>query len=314
MNNLFIGLLVVAMIGLTVFIFWGDIQAVRGKAKVAAFEEPGREEPKDKDKKKKDKGNSNEEEVAVSDLRILERWDLPGELVEISGITFTGPNEVAGVQDEAGTIYLYNLGSKKITRRIPFGDTGDYEGITIAGNTAYIIRADGTLFEVTNYQSGKPAVKKYQTGLTESQDVEGLTYDTRNKCLLLAIKGEEPGSEDYKGIYAFNLSTKKLDKEPVYRILLDDTVFKGVSEKKKKNILQPSDLAVHPTTGELYITEGAKPKLLVMDASGKAKNLYRMSTKEFTQPEGIAFNEGGEMFISNEGGNGKGTILKVALP
>ena len=313
MNKLFVGILVLAMVGLTVFLFWGDIQAVRGKAQVAAFEEPGMEE-QDKGKKKKDKDKKGEDEVAASDLRILERWELPDELVEISGIAFTDPNEVAGVQDEAGTIYLYDLAGKKITARIPFGGSGDYEGIAVNGSTAYVVRADGTLYEVANYKNGKPAVKQYRTGLTVNQDVEGLAYDARNNRLLLAIKGEEPGNADYKGIYAFDLATKKMDKAPVHRIQLNDPVFKGGSEKKKKDIMQPSDLAVHPTTGELYITEGAKPKLLVLDASGKAKNLYKMSTKEFSQPEGISFNEGGELFISNEGGNGKGTILKVALP
>ena len=313
MNKLFIVLLVVAAIGLTVFLFWTDIQAVRGNSKATAYETQSMENKNDKDKDKK-KDKDEEETTAVSDLRILERWDLPSELVEISGITFTGANEVASVQDEAGTIYFYDLGTKKITRRVPFGGSGDYEGIAVAGTTAYVIRADGTLFEVPNYTGGKPAVKSYKTGLTVDQDVEGLAYDAKNNRLLLAIKGEEPGNEDYKGIYAFNLTTKQLAKEPVYRILLNDTVFKGESGKKKKSIMQPSDLAVHPTTGELYITEGAKPKLLVLDAGGKARNLYKMSTKDFTQPEGIAFNERGELFISNEGGKGIGTILKVALP
>ena len=311
MNKLFIVLLVVAAIGLTVFLFWTDIQAVRGNSKAAAYEEPGMDTKNDKGKKK---DKDRKEDGAVSNLRILERWDLPSELVEISGITFTGANEVASVQDEAGTIYLYDLGTKKITTRVPFGGSGDYEGVAVAGNTAYVIRADGTLFEIASYRSSKPAVKQYRTGLTVDQDVEGLTYDAKNKLLLLAIKGEEPGSKDYKGIYAFNLQSKKLAKEPAYRIVLDDAVFEGINEKKKKNIMQPSDLAVHPTTGELYVTEGASPKLLVMDPSGKGKNLYRMSTKEFTQPEGIAFNEKGELFISNEGGKGIGTILKVALP
>jgi uncharacterized protein YjiK len=157
-------------------------------------------------------------------------------------------------------------------------------------------------------------VNTYRTGLTQQQDVEGLTFDKKKNRLLLAIKGKERGSADYKGIYSFDLKTKKLDETPAYRIELNDPVFSSTGGKKKEDAIQPSDLVVNPSTGELYVLEGAKPKLLVMDASGKPQHLYKIKSSDFPQPEGIDFNEKGELFISNEGGNGKGTILKVALP
>lgn len=313
MNKVMIGLLVVAAIGLTVFLFWTDIQAVWGTREVAAASLEG--EFNGEKKKKKDKaGKSKDEEAGAADVRVLDRWELPGELVEISGISFSGADELASVQDEEGKIYIYDLGSRKITRQVPFAGPGDYEGIAVAGSTAWVIRADGVLYEVENYTAGKPKVIKHVTGLTESQDVEGLTYDKKNNRLLLAIKGRESNGADYKGIYAFTTGSNKMDKTPVYRIQLSDPVFSSVGGKKKEDAIQPSDLAVHPSTGELYVLEGAKPKMLVMDASGKPAHLYKLKSKDFPQPEGIDFNDKGELFISNEGGKGQGTILKVALP
>lgn len=315
MNKLLIGLLVVAAIGLCLFFFWTDIQAVFGTNKVAAATYSNEEEGDKGDKKKKKKKDKEEdEEVAASPVKILQRWDLPAELVEISGIAFTGNDEVATVQDEEGKIYIYHLGSGKLTRQIPFAAPGDYEGIAVVGSTAWVIRADGMLHEVEDYTGSKPRVTKHNTGLTEQHDVEGLTYDKKNDRLLLAIKGREKGSTDYKGIYAFNLKTQKMDKAPAYKIQLSDPVFSTAGGKKKEDVIQPSDLVVHPKTGELYVLEGAKPKILIMDASGKPGHLYKMKTSDFPQPEGIDFNEAGELFISNEGGNGKGTILKVELP
>ena len=313
MNKLLIGLLVVAMAGLTLFFFWTDIQAVFGTRGVAAasLDEPGKDRS---DKKKKDKNSKeNEEDLTAAKVKVLERWDLPGELTEISGIAFSGKEEVASVQDEEGRIYFYNLGSRKVTRQVPFAGPGDYEGIAVAGNTAWVVRADGVLYEVESYTAGKPKVTKHITGLTESQDVEGLTYDKKNNRLLLAIKGQESGGGNYKGIYAFNLKSQKLDKTPAYRIELGDPVFSNAGGKKKEDVIQPSDLVVHPSTGELYVVEGAKPKILIMDASGKPRQLYKMKGSDFPQPEGIDFNEAGELFISNEGGKGQGTILKVEL-
>lgn len=308
-----IGLLVVAAIGLTLFFFWTDIQAVSGTREAATASLEGAFDGDKKKKKGKDE-KGKEEDAGAAELRVQERWELPGELVEISGIAFSGAEEVASVQDEEGRIFIYNLGSRKITRQVPFAGPGDYEGIAVVGSSAWVIRADGVLYEIENYTAGKPKVTRHITGLTRSQDVEGLAYDKKNNRLLLAIKGRESGGADYKGIYAFNLQSQKLDKAPAYRIELGDPVFGNTAGKKKEDVIQPSDLAMHPSTGELYVLEGAKPKMLVMNASGNPAHLYKLKGKDFPQPEGMDFNEAGELFISNEGGKGRGTILKVALP
>ncbi len=42
------------------------------------------------------------------DIKIISRWDLPSELLEISGIAYIDATHFACVQDEAGTIYIYN--------------------------------------------------------------------------------------------------------------------------------------------------------------------------------------------------------------
>jgi uncharacterized protein YjiK len=312
MNKLLIGLLVVAAAGLCVFFFWPDIQAVFGTSKVAAATYSNEEDEKKGDKKKKDK--DKKEEITDSPVKVLQRWELPPELVEISGIAFTGSDEVASVQDEEGRIYIYNLESRKLTRQVPFAGPGDYEGIAVVGPAAWVIRADGVLYEVQDYRENKAKTTKHVTGLTQEQDVEGLTYDKKNNRLLMAIKGKEAGGADYKGIYAFNLKTKKMEKTPAYRLQLSDPVFSNAGGKKKEDVIQPSDLVVHPSSGELYVLEGAKPKMLILDASGKPRHLYKMKSSDFPQPEGIDFNEAGDLFISNEGGKGQGTIVKVSLP
>src|SRR5690606_33254397 len=120
----------------------------------------------------------------------------------------------ACVQDELGTIYIYNTSSEKIEKEIPFSGAGDFEGLTIVGETAYVLRADGNLFQVKNYTAAKPVVIEYNLALTAKQDPEGLTYDSKNNRLLIAIKGSEPDSEDYKGIYSFNLKTNTMDRVP----------------------------------------------------------------------------------------------------
>jgi uncharacterized protein YjiK len=233
-------------------------------------------------------------------------------LKEVSGIDYLGNNRIACVQDESGTIYIYDLGQKKIVKQVPFSGAGDYEGIAIVGTTAYIVRSDGRVFEVNGYESGKPSVKEYATALTD-HNVEGLCYDQKQNRLFLAIKAEEPGGKDYKGIYAFDLATKKMLNTPVLKIDLTNPLFKDINEKKIANNMQPSDLEINPVTGEVYVIEGASPKVLIMDENGGKKKLYQMSSSDFQQAEGITFTPQGELYISNEGKTGTANILKVEI-
>lgn len=295
-------LVVMVIVGLPV-LFWNDIRGALSPGEQAA-EGEGK-----KNKKKKDK----QELPPSAAVKVLDRWELPEVLTEVSGIEYLGDGRFACIQDELGTIFIYNTASRRIEKEVPFAGGGDYEGIAVAGNTAWVVQSDGRLYEVANFQDTKPTVRSHTTSLTAGHDVEGLTWDRKDHRLLLAIKGEEPGSSDYKGIYAFDLSSKKFTPDPVLKINLADPVFQGRMEKKRTRLMQPSEIEIHPQTGDIYVSEGASSKLLVMGADGTKKKLYTLDASDFPQSEGLAFTPDGELFISNEGKGGKGTIVKVAI-
>ncbi|HYH14511.1 MAG TPA: SdiA-regulated domain-containing protein [Flavisolibacter sp.] len=239
-------------------------------------------------------------------------WELPNTLKEVSGIKYLGNNRFACIQDEMGTIFIYNTASGKIEKEIPFGGPGDFEGIAIAGTSAYVAQSNGKIYEVQHYEGAKPVVKQYNTLLTAKHNVEGLTYDQKNHCLLLAIKGAEPRNKKYKGVYAFDLKTKRLAVKPVVKINLNDPFFNG--SKGKQDPFQPSAIEIHPLTNDIYILQGSDPKLLVMDAKGRIKKSYTFNQSAFPHAEGLAFSPEGELYISNEGKDGAAaTIVKVVL-
>lgn len=257
-------------------------------------------------KAKKDKAEGRN-----TGLEVLQKWEVPAQLKEISAITYLNKQRFACIQDEAGKIFIYNTGEKKIEKEIPFSTSGDYEGLAIAGENAYVLRADGQIFEVKNYNSSTPETIQHKTSLTRKQDTEGLCYDSKNNRLLITIKDKEPASEDFKGIYSFDLSKKTFSNTPVYKIDLKHEVFDDVRAKKPGEQMQPSAIAVHPRTGDMYITEGSTPKLLIMDSTGVIKDLKKLKGPEFSQPEGISFSPEGQLFISNEGKKKAGNILEL---
>lgn len=266
---------------------------------------------KKNNEEKEEKKNKGKDDKGGADLIILEKWDVPKQLKEISALTFIDNDRFACIQDEKGKIFIYNTKTNEIEKEIPFGDDGDYEGLALAGQDAFVLRADGEIFQVKNYTSAKPLILEHKTHLTSKQDPEAMCYDSKNNRLLVAIKDSEPGHDDYKGIYAFNLTELKMDETPVFKIDLNDQVFENLKENKKESVIQPSDIAIHPKTGDIYITEGTKPKLLILDSKGKAKKLYQLKSSDFNQPEGVSFSHEGDLYISNEGGDGTGNILKL---
>jgi uncharacterized protein YjiK len=273
---------------------------------------PGRKDYKKENKIDK-KGKNKKEEAASPDIEVVKKWDLPKILQEISALTYLGNNRFACVQDEAGVIFIYNTTTAKIERQVTFGTTGDYEGLALVGKTAYVVRSDGKLFEVENIDTPSPRVTTYTTSLTAAHNVEGLAFDSRHHRLLLAIKGSEAGHKDYKGIYSFDLKTKTLSADPVLKLNLADPALSQGSGKQQQNVLQPSEIAVHPNTGDIYLAEATNPQLLVLSADGSIRSRYKLSSRTFVQPEGIAFGPGGELYISNEGKKARGNILRVNI-
>lgn len=245
-------------------------------------------------------------------ITVIRKWEMPAELTEISGLSYIDNDRMACVQDELGEIFIYNTSSSSVEKKIPFGATGDYEGLAVVDETVWVLRADGKLFEVNNIHTANPGVNEHTTHLTIKQDSEGLCYDKKNNRLLIAIKGAEIATDDYKGIYSFDLAAKKMDQQPVFKIDLLNEVFES-NGKKKKGSINPSGISIHPVSGEMYITDGRNSKLLITDATGVIKNLYQLNSKEFSQPEGIAFNAAGDLFIANEGTNQPGNILQVKI-
>lgn len=59
--------------------------------------------------------------------KIIRKWDMPVELEEISGINYIHSEKMACVQDEEGSIFIFDLNNNLVDKKINFGKTGDYE-------------------------------------------------------------------------------------------------------------------------------------------------------------------------------------------
>lgn len=240
----------------------------------------------------------------------VQSWKLPNALVEISGLSFIDNQRLACVQDEKGIIYIFNLKDGAVEKEIVFDEDGDYEGIEIVRNDAWVLKSNGKLYKVTDYlESTVPDVKKYSTALSGKNDAEGLVYEPVSKNLLIACK-ENPfidneGGRGFKAIYSFSPEAKLLDLNP-FLLINTDTIgsYKGDVNFK------PSGIAIQPITGHIFILGSAGKLLLVYSGKGEMLAIIKLRPDIFPQPEGICFSPDGALYIANEGAGLVGTILK----
>ncbi len=258
----------------------------------------------------------SEKEVAESTFEFSYQIDtpsqvhfLPSELNEISGVEWLPNGLLACVQDEKGKIFLYNPSEKIVVGTYEFADDGDYEGLALADSTLYVLRSDGDLYRVAR-EGGKKATLKIETPLSIDNDAEGLAYDPTENQLLIACKadaGLKEKHKKHKSVFAYNLQTQKLNKNPRLYLDLEDLARKMV--KRKVLEFAPSGIAVHPTTQHFYIIASVGKRLLVLDRNGSFLHQEPLDHKYFHQPEGICFAPDGTLFISNEAKGQQANIL-----
>ncbi|MEJ8755397.1 SdiA-regulated domain-containing protein [Pontibacter sp. H259] len=245
------------------------------------------------------------------------RWELPAKLREVSGIAMLPDGLIACVQDEEGAIHLYDTTKKRVVQKIDFAGPGDYEGIVMVDKNAFILRSDGSIFEVQDFRDEKPTVNHHKTVLANTQNTEGLAFDKKNERLLIACKGFDTRLGDNKGIYTFSLATKEMQPEPVFNISLAQADLSVTTKKKKKSnkydVLQPSSFEVHPLTGDLYLLDAVNSRLHIINEQGQVLKTTQLDKNLLKKPEGMTFGTNGELYIASEGGKkGAGVIVKYA--
>ncbi len=271
---------------------------------------------KEKEHKTKDKIPDGEGSLSDYDISSLspDRVDLPSELLEVSGITFTNDNRMFAHGDEDGDIFEIDQASGKIIKKFHLGSLlvikGDFEDIAYVNGKFFLIESNGKLYEFSEGSNGEfVKYKTYRTFLTGKNDVEGLCYDNETNSLLLACK--ESGGKDYgkdKTVFSFSLDNLELDEVPRFIISAKDIRNNSVEGK-----FNPSGIAKNPLSGTFYIIAARGNILLEVSKSGEILDQSDLPEKIHIQAEGIAFKNDGTLYISNEGKDNQAYFIVYKL-
>lgn len=248
--------------------------------------------------------------VAGYDFSAPQIWQMPAVLREISGIAFSrnSNDSIYAQQDEEGNLYHFKLGDSNFSVT-KFGKKGDYEDVAISNGAVFMLRSDGTVYSFPLTTNPTAANVSEWKGLVPPGEYEGLFADPATNLLYILCKhcgGGETKQQCFGYISYWN--GNKLAAKSVFAVDLREV---SSLQEKNKNGFHPSALAKHPVTKQWFILSSVNKMLVVADENWKFKSAHPLDPSVFSQPEGIAFDGAGNLYISNEAGNKtSGTLIR----
>lgn len=243
---------------------------------------------------------------------------LPAALREVSGLVLLNDTLAAAVQDELGVLYVLNPSSGGLQAELHFGPRGDYEDVAYLQEALYVLRSDGTLYHIPNWQQLPGEAFPLATALPAGCDAEGLVARPNTPLLLVACKeAPGPGLGSVKAVYAYDTAARRRLEAPAFTISVARFVAglnDGVVNRMVRRVLdpfvdlsgfKPSGLAVHPITGQYYLLSSLRSAVVVLTPRGTVVEVHVLPRTLLPQPEALTFYPNGDLLIATEGGAGR---------
>ena len=251
-------------------------------------------------------------QITAVDAPKLVQWYLPKSLREVSGLALVDDLEVLAIQDERAQVFRLNIQTGEVLGNFTLGDPavkGDFEGLAIHKQQLYLLTSKGKIFksELASDASARP-YEKFDSGLSNECELEGLTHQPRSNLLWLVCKDmyKESGSKSLR-LYAWSTETQRLRPDLTKRLPL------SIGGQQGK--LNPSGLAF-TSDGQRLLIIGARQASYAWYTWGDVPKLMRLEKLpqrgKHRQAEGVAINTDGILLIADEGKKKRGTLSRYS--
>ncbi|MFQ5538619.1 MAG: SdiA-regulated domain-containing protein [Gemmatimonadota bacterium] len=226
-------------------------------------------------------------------------WTLPAALTEISGLAFTPDGRLYTHHDEAAVIFELDPDSGTVRGWFQVGRPalkGDFEGLTYTGDRFVLLRSSGELLE---FKEGPPGGTvpfiAHRLALPDDCNAEGLA--TLAGDTLVAICKNPSRRRGRMRIY---LVSPAPDREVFQRLSVDARPLRkwGMEEE-----VHPSGVTPLQGTASFLVVAARENVLLEVDRRGNILGAVQLKRRRHPQPEGIAVDASGRLYLADEGGN-----------
>lgn len=238
-----------------------------------------------------------------------QQWRMPDRLREVSGLAVGPDGRLFGHDDEQAAIYEIDAAHGRLVKAFALGDPplqDDFEGLAIAPDgTFWLTTSRGVVYRFREGGDGAHvAFERFDTGLGEICEVEGLAYLAAEESLILACKRNH--ARDMRNTVSLYKWTLSGVAEPWLSVQEAD-----LAQAAGERHFRPSALDIDGPSGRLVLLSAGDAALAELNAEGAILSA-RSLEGEHRQPEGVAVLPNGALVIADEAaGGGGGPMLSI---
>lgn len=235
---------------------------------------------------------------------------LPDRLREISGLAVAPDGRLFGHDDEIATIYEIDFATGNAVKWFTVGAqpvTGDFEGLTITPDGDFwLTDSEGRLLRFREgADEERVEFERFNSGVGEGCEVEGIAYQTSDQSLILACKRLRGGSRASR------------DGAPVLRAWnvgggaarAWGPAGSALASAAGVRSFQPSGLEFDTRSGRLIVISANDGAIAELGPDGAVLSARRLGERH-RQAEGVAILADGSLILADEGGNDQALISR----
>lgn len=234
----------------------------------------------------------------------LARWLLPDDLREVSGLALLGDGRLIAHGDERGRLHVVDPRRGTLAKQFTIGRIGDFEGVTVVGDTIVLATSDGRLFFFGEGADGETVPYRMEdTRLGKECEFEGVVWDEVINSIVLVCKNVQVRKlRDHLVFYRWSLDSLASPRITTLALPLGDD-----EGPLSWSSLHPSDLTIDPTTGHYVLVAAQEQVLLVLTREGQVLRSEKLPDGH-PQTEGVAITTDSVLVLSDESRSGPAAL------
>ncbi|PZP51972.1 MAG: hypothetical protein DI598_01930 [Pseudopedobacter saltans] len=246
------------------------------------------------------------------DLSAPSSVTIPSELKNISGITFFKGNAsmIYAIDENQGSVYCYYPSLHNVVKS-SFDMTGPFEDLAIMDSSIYVLKNTGTIYSFPMKSMGKAKLDTFWTyaDFFPKGTYEAMYYADSSRKLVVINKTKSSDSRLTR-CYTFNIDEQGVPHKSNSFVIYWSTIEKKLKKERIKGF-HPTAIAQNPKTKEWYIISDNEKILFVLDNNWHPSRAYPLDSTVFSKPQGMAFDNNGDLYIANDGTAKSAPNLKV---
>ncbi len=237
---------------------------------------------------------------------------LPMGVSSFSDLTSMDSTHLVGIEPNSGDVVFLDLIDYSISSKLSLGGDHKFVAVSKIDSTLILMDSESKVhfllppYDVNSFASSNNTKENFNSvGIC-------LHQSTKRLFLISEIQEKEEGQFS-SFLYTFNLNRNQLKDEPIFEINSTDIETFALNNNLSLPItfvtnsgdtiqgldFNPSAIAVHPKTNEIYILSSTDRSLIVYNQFGEIVNYTTLDSSIFPKPTGMTFQENGDLLISN---------------